>query len=757
MTATEHNDQRAAERTVVQLDIGGMTCAACAGRVERSLNKLDGVRATVNLATERATVIGLRPGQARRAVEAVEKAGYEAREHQADEQWSAAAARRRLTDLRRRLVVAALLTVPLMDLTIALALVPRLRFDYWDLLCLLLAIPVVTWCAMPFHRAAWHNLRRGAASMDTLVSLGIAVSFGWAAASVLFGLADDSGFWIGFGEVPAGADALYLDVAAGLTTFQLAGRYFETKSRRRAAGMLEILGELAAAEARVIRDDTERIVATETVGIGEHIVILPGEVLALDGVVRRGTASLDTSPVTGESALQTVIEGDDVVGGAYNTDGRLVVEVTAVGADTQLAQMATMAEEAQERKAHIQRLVDMIVSWFVPIVIALAVATAAGWLISGASLGRAVAIGIAVLIIACPCALGLATPMALMVGVGRGARIGVLVRGQDAFEASGTIDTVVLDKTGTLTTGHMRVSQMITTAGIDAEQVLGWAASIERGATHPAAQALIAHAIDQGITLTEPETSESLAGRGVRGRVYDHQIDVGTASMMIELGYDLDDLADDVRACREIGSTVVLIAVDGQCCALIGCADTLKKSATGAIDRLKDMGLDVALLSGDHRQAASAIGEQLGIALVLSEVLPAQKAQAIDGLQKEGRRVAMVGDGINDAAALAQADLGLALVTGTDIAMRSADVILLRDDLDVIGDAVELSRATLKTIRGNLIWAVGYNIASIPIAMAGLLNPLIAAAAMACSSLFVVHNSLRLGKRAFIVEDRDDA
>ncbi|TSD52975.1 copper-translocating P-type ATPase [Aeromicrobium piscarium] len=725
-----------------------MTCAACAGRVERALNKIDGVRATVNLATERAIVVGLSNDQAHRAVEAVERAGYEAREHQPDEQWSVAAARRRLTDLRTRLLVAALVTVPLMDLTIALALVPRLRFDYWDTICVLLAIPVVTWCAMPFHRATWHNLRRGAVSMDTLVSLGIVVSFGWAAASVLFGLADDSGFWIGFGEVPAGADALYLDVAAGLTTFQLAGRYFETRSRRRAADMLEALGELASAEARVIRGGEERVVPTETVRVGETIVILPGEVIPLDGTVRRGAASLDTSPVTGESALRAVTEFDHVVGGTYNTDGRIVVEVTAVGTDTQLAQVAAMAEEAQERKARIQRLVDKVVSWFVPAVIVLASLTVIGWLVTGAPLGQALAIGIAVLIIACPCALGLATPMALMVGVARGAHIGVLVRGQDAFEASGAIDTVVLDKTGTLTTGQMRVNQLVVVDAFATDQVLRWAASVESGATHPVAQAVVDYAADRGVEITEPEISETVAGRGVRGRVDDRQIAVGTVEMMTELGYELGVLNSDVRDQRETGSTVILVAVDGRCSAVIGCADTLKDSADGAVERLKSMGLDVGLLSGDHYRAASAIADRLDIDLVLAEVLPAQKAHAIEELQRRGRRVAMVGDGINDAAALAQADLGLALVTGTDIAMRSADVILLRDDLDVIPDAIGLSRATLTTIRGNLLWAAGYNVAAIPIAMAGFLNPLIAAAAMACSSLFVVHNSLRLGKHA---------
>ncbi|OUZ07205.1 copper-translocating P-type ATPase [Aeromicrobium sp. PE09-221] len=745
MTASKQSDERT---TVLQLDIGGMTCAACAGRVERALNKLDGVRATVNLATERATVGGLPKDQVHRAVEAVERAGYEAREHQADEQWSVAAARRRLSDLRIRLVVAALITVPLMDLTIALALVPRLRFDYWDMLCVLLAIPVVTWCAMPFHRAAWHNVRRGAVSMDTLVSLGIVVSFGWAAASVLLGLADDSGFWIGFGKVPAGADALYLDVAAGLTTFQLAGRYFETRSRRRAADMLEALGELASPEARVIRGGEEYVVATETVSVGETIVILPGEVVPLDGTVRRGVASLDTSPVTGESALRAVTEFDHVVGGAYNMDGRIVVEVTAVGADTQLAQVAAMAEEAQERKARIQRLVDKVVSWFVPAVIVVASLTTIGWFTAGAPLGQALAIGIAVLIIACPCALGLATPMALMVGVARGARGGVLVRGQDAFEASGTIDTVVLDKTGTLTTGKMRVNQLAVVDGFATDQVLRWAASVESGASHPVAQAVVDYAADRGIGVTEPELSETVAGRGVRGWVDNRRIDVGTVEMMTELGYELGVLNDDVRDQRETGSTVIVIAVDGRCCAVIGCADTLKDSADSAIKRLKSMGLDVGLLSGDHYRAASVIADRLDIDLVLAEVLPAQKALAIGELQRRGRRVAMVGDGINDAAALAQADLGLALVTGTDIAMRSADVILLRDDLDVIPDAIELSRATLRTIRGNLMWAAGYNVAAIPIAVAGFLNPLIAAAAMACSSLFVVHNSLRLGKHA---------
>lgn len=734
--------------TVLQLDVGGMTCAACAGRVERALNKIDGARATVNLATERATVTGVADVEV--ALAAVRKVGYEAREHESDGDWSAASAMRRLSDLRLRLLVAAVLTVPLMDFTLALALVPSLRFPHWDLLSVAVAIPVVTWCAAPFHRVTWENLRHGALTMETLVSLGIVVSFGWASASVLFDLADESGFWIGFGDVPAGADALYLDVAAGLVTFQLAGRYFETRSRRRAVGVLDALGQLAAPEARVVRDGTTVVVPTPSVLVGESVVVLPGETIPLDGTVTAGIASVDTAPVTGESTPRTVQTGDTVIGGTLDTDGRIVVEVTAIGANTQLAQMVALAEEAQERKATIQRLVDTVVRWFVPIVIVLASLTFLAWLLSGAPLGKSVAIGIAVLIIACPCALGLATPMALMVGVGRGASLGILVRGQDAFEASGRIDTVVLDKTGTLTTGRMSVVEVHDGApaghAVDLDETLALAAAVESGSTHPVAVAVVNHAADRGLAVPEVDEVEARAGRGVRGLVGGRRVDIGTPDLMHELGHDTRHVDAVVDEQRGHGRTVAVVAVDGVVTAVVGAADALKDSAVPTVRALADLGLEVVLLTGDHRAAAAAIGEQLGIDHVMAEVLPTQKADVVTTLQESGRTVAMVGDGINDVAALATADLGLALASGTDVAMRSADVILVRDDLGLVPDSIRLSRATLRTIRGNLVWAVGYNVAAIPVAMAGFLNPLIAAACMACSSLFVVQNSLRLNR-----------
>lgn len=745
-------DAEAAHDAVLQLDVGGMTCAACAGRVERALNKIDGARATVNLATERATVTGIRDVDV--ALAAVRKAGYEAREHETDSEWSAEHAQHRVADLRRRLLVAAVLTVPLMDFTLALALVPGLRFPHWDLLSVAVAIPVVTWCAAPFHRVTWENLRHGALTMETLVSLGIVVSFGWAAASVLFDLAGDSGFWIGFGDVPPGADALYLDVAAGLVTFQLAGRYFETRSRRRAVGVLDALGRLAAPEARVVRDGAPVVVPTQSVLVGESVVVLPGETVPLDGTVTAGIASIDTAPVTGESSPRTVQEGDSVIGGTLDTDGRIVVEVTAVGANTQLAQMVALAEEAQERKATIQRLVDGVVRWFVPVVIVLATVTFLAWLLSGAPLGKSVAIGIAVLIIACPCALGLATPMALMVGVGRGASLGILVRGQDAFEASGRIDTVVLDKTGTLTTGRMSVVEVRGVAPSPddvpsddvVDEALALAAAVESGSTHPVAEAVVTHVVERGLPVPDVDEVEARAGRGVRGLVDGRRVDIGTPDLMHELGHDTtlaDALVDDQRA---HGRTVAVVAVDGVVRAVVGAADGLKESAVQTVRDLTDLGLEVVLLTGDHRSAAAAIGDQLGIEHVMAEVLPTEKAAVVTTLQESGRTVAMVGDGINDVAALATADLGLALASGTDVAMRSADVILVRDDLGLVPDSIRLSRATLRTIRGNLVWAVGYNVAAIPIAVAGFLNPLIAAACMACSSLFVVQNSLRLNR-----------
>ncbi|PPF87541.1 heavy metal translocating P-type ATPase [Pseudoclavibacter sp. RFBJ3] len=732
----------------IQLDISGMTCAACAGRVERALNELDGVTASVNYATERALVTGVDEARAAELVGRVEKAGYSARVHDdADDAWSRRATEIRITSLRRRLLVAAILTVPLMDITIVLALVPGWRFPGWEWLCVALAIPIVWWAAWPFHRATIKNLRHGNVSMDTLVSLGIVASFGWAVATLLFGLGGEgSGYWLGFGVTPEGADSLYLDVAAGMTTFQLAGRYFETRSRRKAGDVLGALNSLAATHVRVVRDRVETVEPAAALRVGDHFVVLSGETIPADGAVVDGRAAIDTSMLTGEPAPVPVTAGDLVVGGTISTDGRLEVRATSVGAHTQLAQMAAMAESAQARKANVQTLVDRIVTWFVPAVISLAILVTIGWTLAGTPFQQAFGIGIAVLIIACPCALGLATPTALMVGIGRGASLGILVKGQDALEASGTITTVLLDKTGTLTTGRMTVST-VTSIGAHApshQEILRIAASVEQGSEHAIARAIQDEARTRAGELSALSDFITYPGRGARATIDGADVLIGNPALLRENGIDVTAAGPALSDSAPRAETPVLVAVGAELVGHIGLSDTIKPGAKEAIDALHRQGLRTALVTGDAPIAANRIAEELGITTVFSEVLPSQKADVVRDLQARGERVAMVGDGINDAVALAASDLGMALVSGTDIALRSADIILVRDSLSVIPDAVALSRKTLRTIRMNLGWAFAYNIAAIPIAAAGFLNPLIAAGAMALSSVLVVSNSLRL-------------
>ncbi|GAA2830212.1 cation-translocating P-type ATPase [Kribbella solani] len=703
----------------LELAVDGMTCAACANRVERALNKLDDVTASVNYATERAVVHGSGPELAERAVAAVVKAGYQAsvRDTEDEGEWTRRSFGDRVSALRRRLVVAMLLAIPLMDATIMLAMVPRLRFPGWEWVCVLLAVPIVTWAAYPFHRVTVRNLRHGSVSMDTLVSLGIAVSFGWAVVSI-----------------PFGGGSLYLDVAAGMTVFQLAGRYFETRSRRQAADVFDALSNLAAPTARVLVDGQEREVPTAQVRKGDVVVVRAGETVPVDGVVLEGTASVDTSAVTGEPVPRTAEPGHDVISGSITLDNRLLLTATAVGANTQLAQMAVLAERAQERKARIQHTVDRIITWFVPAVIALAALVAVAWLVAGASPQRAIGVGVAVLVIACPCALGLATPTALMVGIGRGASLGILIKGQDALEASGVIDTVVLDKTGTLTTGEMTVT------GVDGDDdLLRYAASVEQGSEHPIARAIERGAA--GLDLLPVENFETLPGLGASGVVNGHHVLVGNAALLAS--HDITPTQQPGLA-GQGGRGVVYVAVDGVFAGSIVLSDDIRPSAREAVDALHGQGLRTVLLTGDDAPAARAVAAGLGIEDVRANVLPADKAGVIAELQADGRRVAMVGDGINDAAALATADLGLAVVTGTDIALKSADIVLVRDHLGVIPDAIGLARKTRQTIHRNLIWAFAYNVAALPVAAAGLLNPLIAAGAMALSSLFVTHNSLRL-------------
>ncbi len=733
---------------IIELNISGMSCAACAGRVERALGKLDGVTATVNYATERATVIGLDTHGSATAVAAVTKAGYGAEVRtDEDDEWTRRSTTARLGGLRRRMLVAALLTVPLMDLSLILALVPGLRFPLWEWVCVLLAVPIVTWAAWPFHKTALRNLRYGAVTMDTLVSLGVVVSFGWALYAIATG-SSSGGYWIGFGETPPGADAIYLDVAAGLTTFQLAGRYFETRSRRKAGEVLESLGDLAPSSARRIDDDgSETVVPVSELRIGDRVVVLPGETIPVDGRVLAGHAAIDERAMTGEPKPREAGPDADVTSGSIATDGRLEMRTTATGQRTRLAQLAALAERAQEGKARFQKLVDRIVTVFVPAIIALAVLTTIGWLIGGASTAHAVSVGIAVLIIGCPCALGLATPTALLVGVGRGARLGILIKGQDALEASGAIDTVVLDKTGTLTTGEMAITRIRTFDVWDEEDVLALAAGLEQHSAHPIAAAIRGEAKRRGLAPVHVDEARTAVGRGLSGTAGGVPVAVGSPRLAAERGTLDEQATNSIEQIELDGDTAVVLERDSRTVAVLGLGDRLHPSAIDGVAALRTLGLKTVLLTGDSHRAARRVAEQVGVDEVRSEVLPEQKAATIAELQDAGARVAMVGDGINDSAALATAQLGLAVIDGTDLAIRSADVILIREDLRVIAEALSLAKATLATIRGNLIWAFVYNLAAIPLAAAGLLNPLIAAAAMSLSSVLVVANSLRLQRR----------
>ena len=734
----------------VDIDITGMTCTACARRVEKSLNRIDGATAWVNFATERARVTGLDDPEA--ALTAVKKAGYGAQIHKpGDDAWSQRAAEVRLGSLRRRLILATVLTVPLMDATIALALVEAWRFPGWEWVCVLVALPIVTWAAWPFHRSAWKNLLNRTTNMDTLVSLGIIAAFGWAVVTAAFGFSGPDA-WLGFGLVPEGADALYLDVAAGVTTFQLAGRYFETRSRRKAGDLLAALSDLAPKTARVRGEDGAFVdTPIESVGLGDVVLVRPGETVPVDGTIVDGTAELDTSSLTGEPVPMPVAAGDRAVGGSFATNGQITIDTEAVGADTQLAQIATMAEKAQSQKALVESLVDRITAVFVPVVLVLALATLLVWLLPlGHSPSRAIGVGISVLIIACPCALGLATPTALMVGIGRGARSGILVKGHTALEASGRIDTVLLDKTGTVTTGTLQVAQSwLPETG--RSHLLEKITALETRSEHPVALGILEHRRSHA-EVGEPSTGTAVAvtdvtvlpGVGIEGVVDGRPLSVISATAAAEHTDLGPELADWTTAQTQAQRTVVVVIEDGTPCAGFALSDDIKPDAIASVERLRALGLRTVLLTGDSSVPAGLIAERIGTDEVIAEVLPNDKAAVVTSLQEDGHRVAMVGDGINDASALAAADLGIAVVTGSDIAMKSADIIIVRDDLGAIAESIMLSRKTVGTIRGNLVWAFGYNVLAIPIAMFGLLNPLISAAAMAMSSVFVVYNSLRL-------------
>ncbi|SHG40170.1 Cu+-exporting ATPase [Geodermatophilus nigrescens] len=731
----------------VELSIGGMTCASCANRIERKLNRLDGVTATVNYATEKARVDyadGVVPED---LVAAVEKAGYTAAlpappagtasEEAAPEDDPDAG-------LRQRLLVSAVLSLPV----VLLGMVPALQFEYWQWASLTLAAPVVAWGGWPFHRAAWTNLRHGSATMDTLVSLGTLAALGWSLYALFLGTAGEPGMTHPFSFAVSrtdGAGDVYLEAAAGVTTFLLAGRYAEARAKRRAGSALRALLEMGARDVSVLRGGAEQRVPVDALGVGDLFVVRPGERVATDGEVVEGSSAVDASMLTGEPVPVEVGPGDAVVGATVNAGGRLVVRATRVGADTQLAQMARLVEEAQHGKAQVQRLADRVSAVFVPVVLALALATLGFWLGTGAGLAGAFPAAVAVLIIACPCALGLATPTALMVGTGRGAQLGILVRGPEVLESTRRVDTVVLDKTGTVTTGRMSLVDVAAADGEDDAGVLRRAGALEDASEHPIAAAVATAARERLGALPAVTGFANEAGLGVRGTVEGTAVVVGRPALVGALP---PELAAAVQRADAAGRTAVAVGWDGAVRGVLVVADTVKQTSATAVRQFRDLGLRPVLLTGDSSAAARAVAAEVGIDDVVAEVLPQDKVDAVRRLQAEGRTVAMVGDGVNDAAALAQADLGLAMGTGTDVAIQASDLTLVRGDLRAAADAVRLARRTLAVIKGNLFWAFAYNVAAIPLAMAGLLNPMIAGAAMALSSVFVVTNSLRLRRFA---------
>ncbi len=725
--------------TEVDLDITGMTCASCAARVEKKLNRMPGVMATVNYGTDRAHIALPKGTSIDDAIATIEATGYTAQRPIVETDRQQAHHVPELRDLRHRVTISAILTAPV----VALAMIPPLQFDYWQWISLALAAPVVVWGALPFHRAAWTNLRHGAATMDTLVSLGVGAAFVWSLYALFFGGAGDPGMRMSFHVLPsqvAGNSEIYLEVAAAVTTFILLGRYFEIRAKSRSSQALTALLSLGAKDVTVVSKGREQTITIDELAVGDHFLVRPGEKVATDGRVINGESSVDISLLTGEPMPVDVGPGDAVVGAGINTSGRLVVQATRVGVDTHLARIAALVDDAQTKKAPVQRLADRISAIFVPIVIVLALATVMGWSLTGADLAFAFTAGVAVLIIACPCALGLATPTALLVGTGRGAQMGIVIRGPEILESTRKVDTIVLDKTGTLTQGRMSVVDAFIEANLP--DTHGLTAALESASEHPIGRAFAA-ATDQ---IRPVEAFSSTQGQGVRGVVNGSTVITGRPSWLVhEWSISIPPTAHDwIDDQRQRGRTVVATAVDGSFGGAFAIADAVKDSSAQAVSEIKELVGEPMLVTGDNAYSAQAVADQLGIGSVVADVLPESKIAVVRDLQAQGKCVAMVGDGVNDAAALAQSDLGIAMGSGSDVAIEASDITLVRSDPRGIVDAIRLSRRTLSTIKGNLFWAFAYNIAAIPLAMAGLLNPMIAGAAMAFSSVFVVGNSLRL-------------
>lgn len=731
----------------LELTIGGMSCAACAAHIEKALNNMPGVSASVNYATEKATISQSGDFGAKDFIKTVENAGYSAftdgdfgRE---DGQEHPKTSSQELAGLRRRLIICALLAVPV----ITLAMIPPLQFPYWQWVSLLLTIPVVLWGAYPFHHAAFVNARRATTTMDTLISLGTLAAFIWSLYALFLGDAGQVGMTHDFQLLARPGDAashIYLEVCSGVTVFILGGRYFEKRAKVRAGDALRSLAEMGVKEVTALRAGQEVKIPIKELGEGEEFISLPGEKIATDGVVVSGVSAVDNSLLTGESVPVEVGVGDQVTGATINTYGRLVVRATRVGSKTQLAQITRLVEQAQAGKAPIQRLADRISAVFVPIVMAISLLTLLIWLIIGTPV-TAFTCAVAVLIIACPCALGLATPTALLVGTGRGASLGILIKGAEILESTRQVDTVILDKTGTVTSGNM---ELVSIFPPDDLGVLQAAATLESGSEHPIAGAITRAATAKGIELTSdkvPADFQSYPGGGVRGTIAGQLVVAGNRKFISEQGAVVSSAFEDViTEHTSRGETMVLVALDGQVKGLLGIADQVKETSAQAIALFKELGLTPVLLTGDTENVARQVGKQIGIEEVIAEVKPQDKVVAVFRKQGRGATVAMVGDGVNDAAALTQADLGIAMGSGTDVAIEAADITLMRPDLLAAVDAIRLSRRTLKIIKGNLFWAFAYNVAAIPLAALGLLNPMLAGAAMACSSAFVVGNSLRL-------------